>query len=96
MATSTITLKTDITANWESSNRILALNEPALERTTDGYINMKLGDGSTPWNNLGYVFQLKKIEELNTSSQANINTATEQVTLAKAEVAKCIAEYEKA
>lgn len=96
MATSTITLKTDTTANWESSNRILALNEPALERTTDGYINMKLGDGSTPWNNLGYVFQLKKIEELNTSSQANINTATEQVTLAKAEVAKCIAEYEKA
>lgn len=96
MATSTITLKTDTTANWESSNRILALNEPALERTTDGYINMKLGDGSTPWKNLGYVFQLKKIEELNTSSQANINTATEQVTLAKAEVAKCIAEYEKA
>ena len=96
MATSTITLKTDTTANWESSNRILALNEPALERTTDGYINMKLGDGSTPWKNLGYVFQLKKIKELNTSSQANINTATEQVTLAKAEVAKCIAEYEKA
>lgn len=96
MATSTITLKTDTTANWESSNRILALNEPALERTTDGYINMKLGDGSTPWKNLGYVFQLKKIEELNTSSQTNINTATEQVTLAKAEVAKCIAEYEKA
>ena len=96
MATSTITLKTDTTANWESSNRILALNEPALERTTDGYVNMKLGDGSTPWKKLGYVFQLKKIEELNSSSQANINTATEQVTLAKAEVAKCIAEYEKA
>ena len=95
MATSTITLKTDTTANWESSNRILALNEPALERTTDGYINMKLGDGVTPWNKLGYVFKLKTLEELNASASTSSSSASEQVTLAKAELAKCISEYEK-
>ena len=95
MATSTITLKTDTTANWESSNRILALNEPALERTTDGYINMKLGDGVTPWNNLGYVFKLKTLEELNASASTSSSSASEQVTLAKAELAKCVSEYEK-
>lgn len=95
MATSTITLKTDTTANWESSNRILALNEPALERTTDGYINMKLGDGVTPWNKLGYVFKLKTLEELNASASTSSSSASEQVTLAKAELAKCVSEYEK-
>lgn len=95
MATSTITLKTDTTANWESSNRILALNEPALERTTDGYINMKLGDGVTPWNNLGYVFKLKTLEELNASASTSSSSASEQVALAKAELAKCVSEYEK-
>ena len=95
MATSTITLKADTTANWESSNRILALNEPALERTTDGYINMKLGDGVTPWNNLGYVFKLKTLEELNASASTSSSSASEQVALAKAELAKCVSEYEK-
>lgn len=95
MATSTITLKTDTTANWESSNRILALNEPALERTTDGYINMKLGDGVTPWNKLGYVFKLKTLEELNASASTSSSSASEQVTLAKAELVKCVSEYEK-
>lgn len=95
MATSTITLKTDTTANWEISNRILALNEPALERTTDGYINMKLGDGVTPWNKLGYVFKLKTLEELNASASTSSSSASEQVTLAKAELAKCVSEYEK-
>lgn len=95
MATSTITLKADTTANWESSNRILALNEPALERTTDGYINMKFGDGVTPWNKLGYVFKLKTLEELNASASTSSSSASEQVTLAKAELAKCVSEYEK-
>lgn len=95
MATSTITLKTDTTANWKSSNRILALNEPALERTTDGYVNMKLGDGSTPWNNLGYVFQLKTMEEIGASSASNVSEAEKQVTLAKAEFDKCVSEYQK-
>ena len=95
MATATITLKTDTTANWESSNRILALNEPALERTTDGYINMKLGDGVTPWTELGYVFKLKTLEDLNASATSSSTSAAEQVTLAKAELAKCVSEYDK-
>ena len=95
MATATITLKTDTTANWESTNRILALNEPALERTPDGYINMKLGDGSTPWNDLGYVFKLKTIEEIGISSQNNLQQSINQVTLAKAEFDKCVSEYNK-
>ena len=95
MATATITLKTDTTANWESSNRILALNEPALERTTDGYINMKLGDGVTPWTKLGYVFKLKTLEDLNASATSSSSSAAEQVTLAKAELAKCVSEYDK-
>lgn len=95
MATSTITLKTDTTANWTSSNRILALNEPALERTTDGYINMKLGDGVTPWNTLPYVFELKTLEQIGATASDNADFAAQQVTLAQAELAKCVAEYNK-
>lgn len=102
MATSTITLKTDTTANWEVSNRILALNEPALERTPDGYINMKLGDGVTAWNQLGYVFELKTMEDLKgdvdetaTSVAGQLEEAKNQVVLSKKEVQKCIDEYNK-
>ena len=102
MATSTITLKTDTTANWESSNRILALNEPGLERTVDGYINMKLGDGVTAWQQLGYVFKLKTMEDLKgsvdktaTSVSVQLEEAKQQVVLSKAEVQKCIDEYNK-
>ncbi len=95
MATSTITLKTDTTANWKSSNRILALNEPALERTTDGYVNMKLGDGSTPWNDLGYVFQLKTMEEIGATSASNVSESENQVKLAKAEYDKCVSKYQE-
>lgn len=102
MATSTITLKTDTTANWEASNRILALNEPALERTVDGYINMKLGDGITAWQQLGYVFKLKTMEDLKgsvdntaTSVSGQLEQAKQQVILSKAEVQKCVDEYNK-
>lgn len=74
MATSTITLKTDTTANWEASNRVLNANEPGLERTTDGYVNMKIGDGTTPWNDLGYVFKLKTLEEIKTYVEQKYNS----------------------
>lgn len=56
---------------------------------------MKFGDGVTPWNKLGYVFKLKTLEELNASASTSSSSASEQVTLAKAELAKCVSEYEK-
>ena len=74
MATSTITLKTDTTANWEASNRVLNANEPGVERTTDGYVNMKIGDGTTPWNDLGYIFKLKTLEEIKTYVEQKYNS----------------------
>lgn len=52
--TSTIKLKTDTTANWNASNRVLAYKEPGVEIRTDGSKAIKIGDGTTPWNRLPY------------------------------------------
>lgn len=41
-------------AQWESVNPILADGELGYERTTNGKLLWKIGDGKTPWNNLAY------------------------------------------
>jgi hypothetical protein len=43
----------DTAANWTSVNPVLALGEFGFETDTK---KMKLGDGSTAWNSLGYLF----------------------------------------
>ena len=47
----TIKLKRSNSANWRSKNPILAAGEPGVETDTG---QIKVGDGSTPWNSLPY------------------------------------------
>ena len=44
-------LRRDTAANWASANSVLALGEPGVETDT---LKVKVGDGSTAWNSLGY------------------------------------------
>ena len=47
-----IQLRRDLSSNWSSRNPILALGEPGFETDTN---KLKLGDGTTPWDDLGYL-----------------------------------------
>lgn len=47
-----IQLRNDTAANWASANPTLARGEVGIENDT---ALMKVGDGSTAWNSLGYV-----------------------------------------
>jgi hypothetical protein len=49
---SRIRLRRAFTAEWEQKNPILADGEPGYER---GANKLKVGDGVTPWNQLGYL-----------------------------------------
>lgn len=44
-------LRRDTAANWATANPVLALGEPGVETDT---LKVKVGDGSTAWNSLGY------------------------------------------
>jgi len=47
----TIQLRRDQSSTWTSVNPVLAAGEMGYEIDTK---KMKMGDGSTPWNSLGY------------------------------------------
>lgn len=47
-----IKLRRDTAANWTATNPVLAQGEPGFETDTDF---LKVGDGVTAWNSLGYV-----------------------------------------
>ncbi len=49
-----IQLRRDTAANWNSNNPILAEGEIGVELDTN---RMKVGDGSTHWNDLSYAFE---------------------------------------
>ena len=49
-----IQLRRDTSANWQSTNPVLALGEPGAELDTN---NMKIGDGVKTWNELSYTAQ---------------------------------------
>ena len=49
-----IQLRRDTAANWTSANPTLAQGEPGYEIDTG---RVKVGDGTTPWNALGYSFE---------------------------------------
>lgn len=44
-------LRRDTASNWASTNPVLALGEPGVETDT---LKVKVGNGSTAWNSLGY------------------------------------------
>ena len=45
-------LRGDTAANWESKNPVLLRNEPGYDTTNN---RLKMGDGSTTWEDLPYV-----------------------------------------
>lgn len=51
MSFTQVRLRRDTTANWTSSNPILATGELAVDITNK---QVKVGDGTTAWNSLGY------------------------------------------
>ena len=63
MATSTIRIKTDTTANWQATNRVLEYKEIAIEVRTNGKKAFKTGDGVTGWNKLPYLFDPEWVEK---------------------------------
>lgn len=50
----TIQLRRDTAARWARINPVLADGEPGVERGDDDVEKLKIGDGSTPWNDLDY------------------------------------------
>ena len=46
-----IQLRRDTASNWTGTNPVLAIGEPGVETDT---LKVKVGDGSTAWNSLGY------------------------------------------
>lgn len=50
-----IQLKNDTTENWSTNNPVLTKGEPGVEFTTDGKRKVKIGDGTTAWNDLDYL-----------------------------------------
>jgi len=44
-------LRRDTATNWTTANPVLALGEPGVETDT---LKVKVGDGATAWNSLGY------------------------------------------
>ena len=47
-----IKLRRDLSNTWQSVNTILSLGEPGFETDTK---RLKIGDGTSAWNNLDYV-----------------------------------------
>ena len=76
MATSTIRIKTDTTANWKATDRVLEYKEIAIEVKTNGKKAFKTGDGVTGWNELPYLFDPEWVEtEVNTANGYAANAA---------------------
>lgn len=61
MAYTKIRPRRTTTANWESKNPTLDEREMGFEICTDGSVKMKLGDGVTAWNDLGYTFDFSVV-----------------------------------
>jgi len=57
-------VKSQTASEWTSNNPILALGEWGLETDTG---NVKMGDGSTAWNDLAYQHQSPYVQEITSS-----------------------------
>jgi len=54
-------LRRDTANNWESVNPVLAEGEPGFELDTS---RIKIGDGESTWNNLGYLRSTELIDHI--------------------------------
>ncbi len=82
MATSTIRIKTDSTANWKATNRVLEYKEIAIEVRTNGDKALKTGDGVTGWNKLPYLYDPDWVN-------AQVKSANNYATNAATALAAC-------
>lgn len=57
------TLRHDTVENWVRSNPILLNGEVGVETDTS---KMKMGDGKTQWNDLGYMYSSLLNDEIDT------------------------------
>lgn len=53
--TATIILRSDSAERWKYYNPTLEAGEPGLDYTN---MNVKIGDGSTRWNDLEYIMEV--------------------------------------
>lgn len=66
MATATIRVKKDTTANWTASGRVLDDGELGLEITEVGHRIIRVGDGVTAFMSLPVSFDIEEVREIKT------------------------------
>ena len=76
-------LRRDTAANWASANSVLALGEPGVETDT---LKVKVGDGSTAWNSLGYSITKDFADLTNTPTTLAAYGITDALSLAQLSV----------
>lgn len=91
MAEKRIQLRRDTSSNWSSANPTLYLGEPGYDTTLK---RLKLGDGSTAWNSLGWLKQDGVLfsntatpSAITSTSETDFTTGTTGYTIAASSVA---------
>lgn len=73
-----IQFRRDTSANWASTNPVLAQGELGLDLTTSQY---KIGDGATAWNSLSYGTLSGAVGGLNFTATTDPSAPTDAVTM---------------
>lgn len=71
MATATIRVKKDTTANWIASERVLDDGELGIEVTEEGHRVIRVGDGVTPFMQLPIAIDIEAINEIKEGMDKN-------------------------
>ena len=71
MATATIRIKKDTTANWTESGRVLDDGELGLEITEEGHRVIRVGDGVSAFMDLPVAVDIEAINEIKTGMDTN-------------------------
>ena len=90
----------DTPDNWSAANPILMAAEAGYEKQTDGTYKIKIGDGATHWNDLGYAVDYQAISNAKEATETAASNASDSATVATtaqaaAEAAKEVAEAAK-
>lgn len=81
--TAKIIIRGGTTAEWESKNPILDMREVGAESCTDGIVRMKIGNGTTAWNDLPYIASEKLSELIGDSTHRTVTDAEKAAWSAK-------------
>nr|DAM76818.1 MAG TPA: hyaluronidase [Caudoviricetes sp.] len=71
MATATIRIKKDTTANWTASGRVLDDGELGIEITEEGHRVIRVGDGVSAFMNLPVAVDIEAINAIKTGMDTN-------------------------